>query len=61
MITPIAVPKIDDSRASSIVTGSADKISSETGFPLVTDTPKLPVSTLPSQDRNCTGSGWSRP
>ena len=63
--TPIATPTRPPSSvarmASSIVTGNASAIRLRTGWPLVTETPKLPVSTLPSHEKNCLNNGWSSP
>ena len=43
------------------MTGAADAISDATGTPESTETPRLPVSMLPSQLVNCCHTGRSSP
>jgi hypothetical protein len=59
--TPATVPMTAANTASSMVTGSAVRNSSVTGFPLISDNPKSPCTTPVSQVHSCTGHGLSMP
>ncbi len=64
-ITPAGTAKrtamITASSVTSSVTGRRRTISDSTGLPVRKESPRSPRSTLPSQNRYCTGSGLSRP
>jgi hypothetical protein len=54
-------PRSVASSASSSVTGSADAVIDATDDPELTETPRLPVRTLPIQERYWVSGGSSMP
>ncbi len=58
---PMASAMTIEKIASSNVTGSAAAVRSSTLVCAREEKPRLPVKMLPSHEKNCTTSGWSRP